>query len=268
MKLLAWTGKLRESTCLSLDCVLSAVQGRRHLRHITGLLIKTHVRQSDRHGKSVWKKLLGIKYIVTTWFQRFINKLTDHLVSIRSDRSTNPGISALGLVGGGRWWLSMRGDIEGKSPCRFQGGLLLTLFQRGSMCVQAPFTPPVFQSLRESSRVTQKSREATRWPSAGREGSSAFAVFPTRTNGAVNITNKYNRHSLLTSVHLLTLTSSESKIHTVAGGRETSRGGTTLMFWIHLHSVFLFRSVSRGLYLWQLPSVPNISPVPRVVLPV
>lgn len=76
--------------------------GWRPLRHITGPLIKTHVRQSDRHGKTVWKKLLGIKYIVTTWFQRFINKLTDHLVSIRSDRSTNPGISALGLVGGGR----------------------------------------------------------------------------------------------------------------------------------------------------------------------
>lgn len=72
------------------------------LRHITGPLIKTHVRQSDGHGKTVWKKLLGIKYIVTTWFQRFINKLTDHLVSIRSDRSTNPGISAPGLVGGGR----------------------------------------------------------------------------------------------------------------------------------------------------------------------
>lgn len=145
--------ELREPTCLPLDGVLSAGRGWRHLRHITGPLIKTHVRQSDRHGKTVWKKLLGIKYIVTTWFQRFINKLTDHLVSIRSDRSTNPGISALGLVGGGRWWLSMRGDIEGKSPCWFQGGPLLTLFQRGSMHVQTPFTPPVFQSLwdRESS---------------------------------------------------------------------------------------------------------------------
>lgn len=53
----------------------------------------------------------------------------------------------------------MRGDIEGKSPCRFQGGLLLTLFQRGSMCVQAPFTPPVFQSLGESRRVTEKAEE-------------------------------------------------------------------------------------------------------------
>lgn len=135
-------------------------RGWRHLRHITGSLIKTHVRQSDRHGKTVWKKLLGIKYIVTTWFQRFINKLTDHLVSIRSDRSTNPGISALGLVGGGRRWLSMRGDIEGKSPCRFQGGPLLTLFQRGSMHVQTSFTPPVFQSLWdwESGWVTQKQR--------------------------------------------------------------------------------------------------------------
>lgn len=68
---------------------------------------------------------------MTTRFQRFINKLTDHLVSIRCDRSTNPGISALGLVGGGRRWLSMRGDIEEKSPCQFQGGQLLTLFHRG-----------------------------------------------------------------------------------------------------------------------------------------
>jgi len=163
MKGLVQPGKdeLKEPTCLPLDCVLSGWgRGWRHLRHITGPLIKTHVRQSDRHGKTVWKKLLGIKYIVTTWFQRFINKLTDHLVSIRSDRSTNPGISALGLVGGGRWWLSMRGDIERKSPCRFQGGPLLTLFQRGSMHVQTPFTPPVFQSLWdwESSRVTQKQR--------------------------------------------------------------------------------------------------------------
>lgn len=142
-------------------CVLSGGRGWRHLRHITGPLIKTHVRQSDRHGKTVWKKLLGIKYIVTTWFQRFINKLTDHLVSIRSDRSTNPGISALGLVGGGRRWLSMRGDIEGKSPCRFQGGPLLTLFQRGSMRAQTPFTPPVFQSLWdwESSWVIGKKAE-------------------------------------------------------------------------------------------------------------
>ena len=106
MKGLVQPGKdeLKEPTCLPLDCVLSGWgRGWRHLRHITGPLIKTHVRQSDRHGKTVWKKLLGIKYIVTTWFQRFINKLTDHLVSIRSDRSTNPGISALGLVGGGRW---------------------------------------------------------------------------------------------------------------------------------------------------------------------
>lgn len=136
---------LKQPTCLPLNCVLSAGREWRHLRHITGPLIKTHVKQSDRHGKTVWKKLLGIKYIVTTGFQRFINKLTDHLVSIRSDRSTNPGISALGLVGGGRRWLSMRGDIEGKSPCWFQGGPLLTLFQRGSMCMQTPFTPPVFQ---------------------------------------------------------------------------------------------------------------------------
>lgn len=136
--------ELKEPTCLPLDCVLSGGRGWWHLRHITGPLIKTHVRQSDRHGKTVWKKLLGIKYIVTTWFQRFINKLTDHLVSITSDRSTNPRISSLGLVGGGRWWLSMRGDIERKSPCRFQGGPLLTLFQRGSMHVQTPFTPPVF----------------------------------------------------------------------------------------------------------------------------
>lgn len=140
----------------TVSCLLGG--GWRPLRHITGPLIKTHVRQSDRHGKTVWKKLLGIKYIVTTWFQRFINKLTDHLVSIRSDRSTNPGISALGLVGGGRRWLSMRGDIEGKSPCWFQGGPLLTLFQRGSMRVQTPFTPPVFQSLwdPESSWVMPK----------------------------------------------------------------------------------------------------------------
>lgn len=155
-------------TWLPLDCVLSGggAGGWRHLRHITGCLIKTHVRQSDRHGKTVWKKLLGIKYIVTTWFQRFINKLTDHLVSIRSDRSTNPGISALGLVGGGQWWLSMRGDIERKSPCRFQGGPLLTLFQKGSMHMQAPFTPPVFESLwdQESRGVTQK-WSCIRWPS-------------------------------------------------------------------------------------------------------
>lgn len=97
--------ELIEPTWLPLDCVLSGggAGGWRHLRHITGRLIKTHVRQSDRHGKTVWKKLLGIKYIVTTRFQRFINKLTDHLVSIRCDRSTNPGISALGLVGGGQW---------------------------------------------------------------------------------------------------------------------------------------------------------------------
>lgn len=125
---------LREPTLLPLDCVL----GWWRLRHITGPLIKTHVGWSDRHGKTVWKKLLGIKYIVTTRLQRFINKLTDHLVSIRSDRSTNPGISALGLVGGGQQWLSMRGDIEGKSPCRVQGGPLLTLFQRGSMHVRNP----------------------------------------------------------------------------------------------------------------------------------
>lgn len=152
--------ELREPTCLPLDTVLSEGRGWRHLRHITGSLIKTHVRQSDRHGKTVWKKLLGIKYIVTTWFQRFINKLTDHLVSIRSDRLTNPGISALGLVGGGQWWLSMRGDIERKSPCRFQGGPLLTLFQKGSMHMQTPFKPPIFESLwdRVSSGVTQRRR--------------------------------------------------------------------------------------------------------------
>lgn len=205
--------ELREPTCLPLDCVLAARRGWRHLRHITGPLIKTHVRQGDRHGKTVWKKLLGIKYIVTTWFQRFINKLTDHLVSIRSDRSTNPGISALGLVGGGRRWLSMRGDIEGKSPCRFQGGPLLTLFQRGSMRVQTPFTPPVFQSLwdGESSRVSQKSTEATCWPSVRKERSVELAVFPACTNGAVNYTNKHNWLSLLTSVHLLALTSAETK---------------------------------------------------------
>lgn len=119
-------------------CAWHRGRGWRHLRHITGPLIKTHVGWSDRHGKTVWKKLLGIKYIVTTRLQRFINKLTDHLVSIRSDRSTNPGISALGLVGGGQQWLSTRGDIEGKSPCRFQGGPLLTLFQRGSMHVRNP----------------------------------------------------------------------------------------------------------------------------------
>lgn len=119
-------------------CAWHRGRGWRHLRHITGPLIKTHVGWSDRHGKTVWKKLLGIKYIVTTRLQRFINKLTDHLVSIRSDRSTNPGISALGLVGGGQQWLSMRGDIEGKSPCRVQGGPLLTLFQRGSMHVRNP----------------------------------------------------------------------------------------------------------------------------------
>lgn len=195
--------ELREPTCLPLDCVLSGGRGWRHLRHITGPLIKTHVRQSDRHGKTVWKKLLGIKYIVTTWFQRFINKLTDHLVSIRSDRSTNPGISALGLVGGGRRWLSMRGDIEGKVLAGSRGDHYLHCFT-GDQCARKPLLHLLCFNrfvTRNQARI-RKSREATHWPSVRKERSIEFAVFLACTNGAVNYANKHNWLRPFTLMHL------------------------------------------------------------------
>lgn len=173
--------------------------------------------------------MLGIKYIVTTWFQRFINKLTDHLVSIRSDRSTNPGISALGLVGGGRWWLSMRGDIEGKSPCRFQGGLLLTLFQRGSMCVQAPFTPPVFQSLRESRRgLHEKQRSVTlTFYEVGRIQAGVCCIPCSHERCSKQTQISCNWHSPRASARLLALASAE------AGKNHSGRWKGTLSGWCH-----------------------------------
>lgn len=235
--------------------------GWRHLRHITGPLIKTHVRQSDRHGKTVWKKLLGIKYIVTTWFQRFINKLTDHLVSIRSDRSTNPGISALGLVGGGRRWLSMRGDIEGKSPCQFQGGPLLTLFQRGSMRVQNPFytscisialRPGNQAGIREEEKRKAEERHADLLWERGRsiEFAGGFVPPPARTNGAVKYANKPGWLSLFTSMRLLCshLRRERRERGGVAGGREMKRGALPTerrkrLILIQSCTVFRFRFV-------------------------
>lgn len=122
-------------------------------------------------------------------------------MSITSDRSTNPGISAPGLVGGGRWWLSMRGDIERKSPCWFQWGPLLTLFQKGSMHVQTPFTPLVFQSLSDSdsSPVTQKRRYNTL--TFCLNGNIHWVCCFSCTNGAVNYVSKHKWLRPLTSMN-------------------------------------------------------------------
>lgn len=69
------------SPCYARDCVT----------------IKTRVTLGDKHSKTVQEKLLRMKHIVTSWLERFMNKVTDHLVSIRADRCANPGISAVGL---------------------------------------------------------------------------------------------------------------------------------------------------------------------------
>lgn len=46
--------------------------------------------ERDGQGKIVRRSCWKVKYIVTIPLLPFINKLTDHLVSIRSDRWTSP----------------------------------------------------------------------------------------------------------------------------------------------------------------------------------
>lgn len=138
----------------------------------------------------------------------------------------------------------MRGDIEGKSPCRFQGGLLLTLFQRGSMCVQAPFTPPVFQSLRESRRVTQNAEERHADLLRGGKDPAAFAVIPCsheRCGKTTQISAIDTARSPRCGSYSSRLCGDQKEIP-VAGGREPSMGGATMMLKIHLRSTFLSRS--------------------------
>lgn len=61
------------------------------------IIFKKRVKPGNKHSKTVEEKLLRMKCIVTSCLERFMNKVTDHLVSIRADRCANPGISAVGL---------------------------------------------------------------------------------------------------------------------------------------------------------------------------
>lgn len=98
------------------------------------------------------------------------------------------------------------------------------------MCAQAPFTPPVFQALRESRRVTQKAEEhhadllqGGKDPACLLYSLLALTVQQTTQISTIGTACSPQCNSLFSPLQ-------RPERITVTGGREPSMSGATVMF--------------------------------------